>query len=187
MQWLMYATPRLLGTVKCSSFAARQVSGKLCHQEWICYEYARAEGSRTPFLVLSVTWAAEAKPCRFYQFSPSNCLHSKESVLVTCRQGEEVTIFYGGHPDAVFYLFFGFLPKSNPSNLVVMSLANSNIAEVLEKSGMQQKSDKERPNHLMRYALLVDRRIYQSQPHTLNGTRLAVIMNAKTGTVFARK
>lgn len=63
-----------------------------------------------------------------------------------------MTISYGGHPDAVFYLFFGFLPASNPSNLIVMSSKDSNIAPLLSSFGIQQHLDEDLGN-VVRYSV----------------------------------
>ena len=68
------------------------------------------------------------------------------------REGEEVTISYGGHPDAVFYLFFGFLPTSNPSNLIVMSSIDSKIAPLLSSFGIQQYLD-DYPGNVVRCSI----------------------------------
>lgn len=48
------------------------------------------------------------------------------------REGEEVTISYGQFPDDVFYLFYGFLPRDNPFNSVLLFRDLSEVARHLE-------------------------------------------------------
>lgn len=50
-------------------------------------------------------------------------------LLWSCRAGEEVTISYGGWPNEVFYLFWGFVPKDNPFDRAVLY---SNLQQMID-------------------------------------------------------
>ena len=63
---------------------------------------------------------------------------ASEPLRLWCyRSGEEVTINYGGHPNEVFYLFYGFLPDQNPSDITVLFGSYEEVAPYAERLDIQ--------------------------------------------------
>lgn len=64
-----------------------------------------------------------------------------------CRAGEEVTISYGAHSDAVFYLFYGFLPHHNPTNAVMLPVPVKGLGSLQEMGGAAEQDGDSRVSH----------------------------------------
>lgn len=71
-----------------------------------------------------------------------------------------MTISYGGHPNAVFYLFYGFLPGQNPHDAIVLFSAKEELKPYMQTIGGLQLDSMQPPGPLRcgcRLLLLAER------------------------------